>query len=301
LNQLPKKFVNNIVFHYKEKGKAWLEQLDELISYCEDRWCLKTENHYDLSYNYVAPAITNDGKEVVVKLSFPNIEVEHEQEALKVFNGDGIARLIDCDLARGITIIEKVSPGYMLSTVKDDVEATKIAANVIKHIWRDAPRDSSIPTLKDRENGMKHILAKHPNGHGPISKDILQRAVHMYEHMNATTKKAYLLHGDFHHYNVLKGENGWIAIDPKGLIGEKECDLIQYLLNCLPKENAAEVIEQRINIFVDELKLDKSRLIKWGYCHTVLATCWGIDDDGNYDENGTFLNYIDVFDKLLER
>lgn len=33
-----------------------------------------------------------------------------------------------------------------------------------------------------------------------------------------------LLHADLHHYNILQHQDTWIAIDPKGVVGERgEC------------------------------------------------------------------------------
>lgn len=39
----------------------------------------------------------------------------------------------------------------------------------------------------------------------------------------ASQDETTLLHGDLHHYNVLSDvRRGWLAIDPKGVIGEVE-------------------------------------------------------------------------------
>jgi streptomycin 6-kinase len=38
----------------------------------------------------------------------------------------------------------------------------------------------------------------------------------------AAPREITVLHGDIHHDNILHfGERGWLAIDPKGLIGER--------------------------------------------------------------------------------
>ncbi len=38
-----------------------------------------------------------------------------------------------------------------------------------------------------------------------------------------------LLHGDLHHHNILSTQHGWLAIDPKGIIGEKSADVFDTL------------------------------------------------------------------------
>ena len=56
--------------------------------------------------------------------------------ALRLFNGEGACRLIDYDEEKGFLLLERLNPGVMLSTLEDDEEATHIAAEVMKKIWR---------------------------------------------------------------------------------------------------------------------------------------------------------------------
>ena len=48
----------------------------------------------------------------------------------------------------------------------------------------------------------------------------------------ADPRDVVVLHGDIHHGNVLDGgERGWLAIDPKGLLGERTFDFVNILRN----------------------------------------------------------------------
>jgi len=40
-----------------------------------------------------------------------------------------------------------------------------------------------------------------------------------------------VLHGDLHHFNILSSGDRWLAIDPKGIIGEPEFEPAAYLEN----------------------------------------------------------------------
>jgi len=44
-----------------------------------------------------------------------------------------------------------------------------------------------------------------------------------------------LLHGDFHHFNVLKSARGWLVIDPKSVIGPHGYEVGPFLINPAPK------------------------------------------------------------------
>jgi streptomycin 6-kinase len=235
----------------------------------------------------------------VVKICIPEEGFFDELEALRLFAEDGMVSLIDSDLDNGILILEKLSPGYTLAELTDDEEACRIAANLMKNLLIAGPVQTRIPTTKSREEQLRLLVQAYPNGIGPLSQQTLERALGIFTYLNQTTKLSRLLHGDFHHYNVLaSGEGTWTAIDPKGLIGEVEYDLIQYMLNKLPDQGAFEVIKKRVEIFTEELNLNKERFLLWGYCHTVLATAWTVDDNESF--NKKFFGGISIFEKLLK-
>jgi len=278
---LSKKFIETIKSVHKENGEKWLSEFDSLINYCENRWTMDILEPYKLSYNFVAPAKLKNGEKVVVKLVVPSDKgYLNEVRALKTFNGNGIARLIDEDVENGVMILECLTPGNQLDTIEDDDEATLIMANVMKKLWVEAPSQSNLPTTLEREHAMNEIYKKYPNGLGPISSEMLSEVAVRFHSLNRTIRKNYLLHGDLHHYNVLSTQDRWLAIDPKGLIGEREYDVIQFLLNKVPKQNRLDVLHRRIQILVNELHLDMERVLLWGYCHSVLSLCWYIEDFG---------------------
>ncbi|MEI5907045.1 aminoglycoside phosphotransferase family protein [Bacillus spongiae] len=297
--KLPKQFVENIRLNGKEKGEAWLQQLPSLIDYCEHKWSLKMQDPFRLSYNYVAPATLENHSSVVVKICMLGQDYFDELEAVQLFNGKGMVKLVDSDKEKGILILKLISPGNMLAEVEDDEEACRIASSVIKKLSRPVQAPFSLPTTKGREAKLRTIVNNHPNGLGPISKETYTNAVKIFTYLNDTIEHYFLLHGDFHHYNVLSSAEGrWIAIDPKGLIGEIEYDLIQFLLNKLPENGAYQVIEKRVDILTKELNLNKQRLLLWGFCHTVLATSWTVGDDGTYYK--PFYEGIEIFERLYQ-
>lgn len=296
--QLSDKYINNITFIHKEKGKEWLRNLPDLISYCEKRWKLKVQDIFELSFNFVAAAVFADGTEAVLKLSIPSKDFTYELEALKQFKNHNrkMVQLLDYDLDKGIILLERLKPGQMLASLEDDEQATRIAASVLKELWIPAVEDFTLPTTKEREASLIAIREKHPNGLGPIPAQWLEEAELMFNKLHATSTEPYLLHGDLHHYNILSKNDYWMVIDPQGLIGEREYDLIQYLLNKLPEKDSAEVIKRRIDIFVEELGLIKERIIMWGVAHSILSTSWSVEDDENYSVS--FYQGISVFREL---
>jgi streptomycin 6-kinase len=90
------------------------------------------------------------------------------------------------------------------------------------------------------------------------------------------------LHGDLHHYNVLfDSDRGWLAIDPKGVIGEVEYEIGAALRN--PYENpevfaSQKAVERRLKGYGAVLKMDFDRALKWGFAQAVLSAIWSVED-----------------------
>ncbi|HZH59440.1 MAG TPA: aminoglycoside phosphotransferase family protein [Metabacillus sp.] len=283
MNYLPDHFVNTIKSIHKEKGETWLQQFDYLKCYCEEKWECKILEPYELSYNFVAPAVKIDGSFIVVKLVVPNGEgFKQEVEALRYFQGKRMVKLLDVEVEKGIMILEHISPGEKLYSLPDDEEATLIMASIMKKLWIESPPvNSSFVTIFQREEAFKKIRHHHKEGIGPITVSILADGEEIFSKLTSSIEKLFLLHGDLHHHNVLSAnDHKWLVIDPKGFIGEKEYDTIQFLLNKVPSMNLLEVTERRINILVEQLDLNKERIILWGFCHSILSLYWSIEDFG---------------------
>lgn len=63
-----------------------------------------------------------------------------------------------------------------------------------------------------------------------------------------------LLHGDFHHDNILLGNDGeYIIIDPKGVIGDPVFDIARFILNEFDDEITTELYK-KINHIISILE-----------------------------------------------
>src|SRR5688500_7019244 len=91
-------FDENIRNRGKE-GAEWAERIPLLITEYEKKWGLRVKPPFTLTWNYVAPATRTDGSEVVLKIGFPaDKEFRTEIAALKIFGGDGMARILEEDV-----------------------------------------------------------------------------------------------------------------------------------------------------------------------------------------------------------
>ena len=266
-----------------QAGVAWLNRLPSTIADCERRWSLTVMAPFEpLSYNYVAPAIRADGAGVVLKLGVPNPELLTEAEALRLYDGRGIVQLLDADLDQGILLLERLEPGTMLLDVarEDDEKATSIAAQVMRQLWIPAPPTGPFPPVARWADGLERLRDHFDGGSGPFPPTLVEMAETLFDELIGSMAQRVLLHGDLHHYNILAAERRpWLALDPKGLIGEPAYEIGAFLRN--PRPQPVHVLARRVDQFVQELGFDRARIVGWGVAQAVLSAWWSIEDHGH--------------------
>lgn len=266
----------------KKAGDKWLEEIPILIKEFEDLWSIKVGQSFGLYINYVAPATREDGSEVVIKICFPgDDEFRTEVESLKIFNGEGIVKLLDQDLEKGVLLLERLKPGVPISNLENDELATEIIAQLMKKIWKKEPLNHSFPPLYKWTAEFNWLRKNYQGKTGPIPEKLFQKAENLRNKLLATQSDMYLLHGDLHHENILSAEREpYLAVDPKGVIGEREYEAAAMLRNPYTKlskmKNIKGVLERRIEILSESLDLNKGRIRDWAIAQTILSVIWNL-------------------------
>jgi streptomycin 6-kinase len=215
----------------------------------------------------------------VIKL-LTDIGVEDEAAgaaALTYFDGLGAVRLLEHD--HRAHLLEYAECPDLVSMVEggDDERATLTIAVVLNalHERRDKPPPSGLKTLRER---FQSLFARAAS---PSPDPIYVKAARLAEELLASEQAPQVLHGDMHHGNVRHCEGrGWLAIDPKGLYGERTFDAANVLLN--PNKSAIVLDERRIvrtlDILASELSLDRTRLAGFVFAYCCLSACWSVED-----------------------
>ncbi|RIK31207.1 MAG: aminoglycoside/hydroxyurea antibiotic resistance kinase [Anaerolineae bacterium] len=327
---LPADFVSTVKNTFGEDGEKFLADLPLLINEASTRWGLRNVQPVsNLSYNFVAyatspsplaPLPKGEGN-VVLKIGVPRGELTSEIAALRLFNGEGACRLIDCDEPKGFLLLERLKPGRMLAEVEDDEEATRIAAEVMRRIW--APLENV--TLSDSEgslpkpqglfgreerslrvtnkfillskwfDGLKRLRKMFDGKTGPLDAKLVERVERSTKDFFAENHQPVLMHGDFHHYNVLSSERGWLAIDPKGVIGPACYEVGPLMLNpwgTLMDRVSPKLVKKRVDILHEFLGFERERILEWSLAHAVLSAWWGIEDNTGWEYSLAFAKMI---------
>lgn len=284
---IPDDFAQTIIEVHVEQGRQWLANLPALLADLEQRWGLTVNAPFlGLSYNYVAPAMTTEGVEVILKVGVPNPELASESAALRLYDGRGSVRLLEADDSVGALLLERLHPGALLWNWPDDEQATVIAASALKQLRRPAPREShSFSSVVDWVEGLERMRHRFGGGTGPLPAALVDQAEALFRDLLASSGDPVLLHGDLHHGNILSAERApWLAIDPKGLIGEPAYDTGAWLRNPLPelldRPAPSVLLTRRIAIFSDILGLEPERVRGWGMAQAVLSAWWTVEDHG---------------------
>jgi streptomycin 6-kinase len=280
-------FVRTILELHGAVGDQWLGRLPSIIADCVERWSLMSMSPFEsLSYNLVASAVRADGTEVVLKAGVPGPELQAEIEALRLFNGHGAVQLLEADAGRGVLLLERLKPGTPLSSVPDDEQATSIAGQVMRQLWRPLPLEYPFPTVEMWAAGLARLREQFGGGSGPFPSDLVDKAETLFAQLLGSMAEPVLLHGDLHHQNIVAAERQpWLALDPKGLVGEPAYEVGALLRNPMPQllaeSRPTRILARRADLLAGELGFDRDRLVGWGQAQAVLAGWWSYEDYGH--------------------
>jgi streptomycin 6-kinase len=137
--------------------------------------------------------------------------------------------------------------------------------------------------LSDWFDGLKKLRAMFNGGTGPLNEKLVARAEASAKDFFTENHKPVLMHGDFHHFNILSSERGWLVIDPKGVIGPAGYEVGPFLINpwgdLLTGINQRRMTKRRIDILHEQLGFERERIREWGVAHAVLSAWWHIEDN----------------------
>ena len=281
----------NIINLYGDKGKHWLASLPRLLKKMEVAHGLsKLKPVKNLSYNYVLSGF-QESLPIILKLG-PDIDgFKRETAALKAFAGFGVVKVLaESD---GMLLLERAVSGISLKSYfpKNDNDAIYILCDHLKQLHQaPIPRVQVFSEIKD----WLMVLDEDLN----IPAHYLHKARQRRDHLLVTSSEPVLLHGDLHHDNILKNGNGWVVIDPKGVIGEPAYEVAAFIRNPMPKllalNNSSSIISHRVAFIAEILDLSERRILDWCLVQAVLAWAWALEDgcDETY-----FKQLTQIFDR----
>jgi streptomycin 6-kinase len=199
--------------------------------------------------------------------------------AMAWWGGDGAAPVLACEA--DALLMERAAGRRSLAAMArggKDAAATAILCDAVAALHR--PRPGPLPELVPLEpwfEGLWPVAA--------AEGGLLARAAETARRLLAAPAPAVVLHGDMHHGNVLDfGARGWLAIDPKGLIGPRGFDYGNIFANpdlddpAPPVAVRPAIFARRLEVVTARAGLGRAELLDWIVAVCGLSAAWFIAD-----------------------
>lgn len=237
-------------------------------------WGLEVDGEVAVTPRAKLLPVTYAGQPAMLKVAlFPNETVGNA--VLAWWDGQGAARVLAADGA-AVLLERAATSGSLLKLYQEgrDEECIEVIADVAAALH--APRHTQPPpgttTLAEWFVGLESAAER------------LGGALHASAKAAATLLASsaddVVLHGDLHHDNILYfGDRGWLAIDPKGVRGERTFDYVPQLLD---PDDATGLdvarLERQLALTAAAGAVDAGRLRLWLLAWAGLTAAWWSDD-----------------------
>jgi streptomycin 6-kinase len=242
------------------------------------RWRLEPDGEAFVTafHSWLMP-VRQAGAPAMLKIAL-NQEEREGAHLMTWWAGDGAARVLAHE--REALLLERAMGGKSLAAMArsgEDDTATEILCRAVArlHAPRPRPRPTTLAPLPVWFRQLGPAAAAHG---GVLAKSAAAAAA-----LLASPREEAVLHGDVHHDNVLDfGPRGWLAIDPKGLHGERGFDYGN--LFCNPDVETAAApgrLARRAAVVARAAGIEPRRLLRWVLAYAGLSAAWTIGDGGD--------------------
>lgn len=252
-----------------------------LASFYMEKWLLSADGPAIQTPTSSLFPVVKDGVALMLKIIKSESDEQNSCTALQHYNGQGAVKVFE--RADEAFVMQRADPGKTLVVYRQeygDAEATGVVAEVLARLHGvSAPIIASdLPPLQILQGSLATTLKSEQR---VLSQAMLMYAEALFEKLIASTRYQVVLHGDLHHENVLfDSKGGWLAIDPKGFIGDPIYDCAALFKNPLHDESIMDKqnIFARAQIFQDQLGYPSERILEWAFVHCVLSVIWSLQD-----------------------
>lgn len=278
-------FKDNILNAYGKKGEKWLNSLPVILKSLVKEWGLSQVIPIpQMNYNFVSYALDVENHPVVLKIGPERKLIEDEAFLLDNYHENTAPILYKKNLEKNALLIQKAIPAFHLSVLYPD-QLDFVMDKYVRLIQRlhFLPNDNqkrSFSTFIDWFKSLDHLSPDF------IPKKTIHKVLDIKEKLIYESKNEKLLHGDLHLDNIIQNGKDWIAIDPKGVIGELEFELANF--NFISKKElpdaSSSLFKKRITQLANKANISNLKLEDYCFIRCMLSVAWFIEDRGDYRE-----------------
>ena len=227
-----------------------------------------------------------NGQRVVLKLLTP-IGVEDESDgvlALRYFNGHGAVRLLAHDERAQLLEYAGDEELAQMVTSGGDLAAAAIIAELLNQLHQTRP-GVPIPRLRTLPQRFQSLFERAAQDEAAGVASIYRRGAAVAQKLLAHPHNECVLHGDIQHHNIRRHPaRGWLAYDPKGLIGERLYDTANALCNPSTARNlvlSEDRFMQMSRVVADGMGEPVERLRAFVFAYACLSASWPDKPEGS--------------------
>lgn len=245
------------------------------------RWSLSRSTPVaETATSWIFRVDQNGRNSAALKILKPATAAEERRGAqlLNWYGGEGAATIFDM---HGDTIfMEWLDGGTLGDPVRagrDDEGAIAIAG-VVAALHK--PRPDAPEDLQPLRARFQSLFEADIRAWPHTARDLYARASGIALHLFDRPSPAIPLHGDLHHDNILSSDRGWLAIDPKGLLGDPAYEPAASFINPVDGLQIAadpRRIAARADILSARLGHARKRLLGWAAAHAALSAAWDLE------------------------
>ncbi len=233
-----------------------------------------------------------DGIQAIVKDLKPLRDVGDELRGAHYLSwraGNGAVKLLGLEGRQ--MLLEYAGDRLLLDTLREqgDDAATDIATEVLGALLSpsDTPPPADLQPLRQRFEALfQKALVDRDAGR----KSLYAEAAAVADCLLANPAELRPLHGDLHHENIMFGPRGWLAIDPKGVLGDPAFDAANLFYNPLGHDelcrNPARIAHMA-RVFAETIKQDKGAILDHAFAYGCLSAAWHAEDADTVEEART--------------
>ncbi|MEW1893300.1 aminoglycoside phosphotransferase family protein [Streptomyces sp. NBC_00523] len=270
-----------------EAGRAFVAALPGRAAEFLERWGLRRDGAamYGVCALVLPVVREGDGRRAVLKLQPVDAETAGEPVALRLWGaaGAGAVRLLEHDPETGSMLLERLDGHRALAGEPDADRAVRVIAGLLAELTAVRPGAVAGATgsgagLRGLGEAAARMLAAAPDvvaGLVDEEERALVRDCAAAVREVAGEPGDRLLHWDLHFGNVLAREDGggWVAIDPKPLVGDPGFELLPALVDRFD----AGAVGKRFDAMTGVLGLDRGRAAAWTLGRVLQNACWSAE------------------------
>lgn len=251
-------------------ARPWLAALPVVLEELCGEWELAPQGPPWHGYvAVVVPVLDAMGTPAALKVSWPGPDQAPEAPTLRAWDGAGAVRLLRHDAARWALLLERLDGNRDLSAEPLD-EAVGTIGSLLSRLHGATGADE-IPHL--RETAARWVdeipagwAAAHPPWPAALRDEVVDTC-----HALGRAAPDKLLHVDLHFDNVLAAEREpWLAIDPKGLVGDPAFESVAVLWNRVEEYGGdARAVRRRLDQWCETAGIDRAAARAWAIARIV--------------------------------